>query len=494
MLVVGAGPVGLTMAAELARYGVSVRIVDKAPQPTDKSKALAVWSRTLEMLDRAGCVGSFLASGLQTQTATITAEEKVIARISVSGVDSPYPFALMIPQAETERLLTEHLSSLGIRVERSVELTEFSNSETGVSFKMRRADGTVESGSASWVVGCDGAHSTVRHLLGMEFAGYTMPTDWILGDVHLANGPDATETNIMWHPEGMLVLFPIAKDRFRVLADVGAAKPGVKRSDPTLEELQEALDRRGASGMKAMNPVWLAAFTINERKVADYRSGRVFLAGDAAHVHSPAGGQGMNTGMQDACNLAWKLALICRKQCAELPLLDTYSAERSPVAEMVLKGSGQATAIGTLRGPVRQAIRNHLAAAIFGLAAVRDKVASALSEITIGYPDSALSVQGAGFHGEPQQGQRAPIRKGEPAVSAGTSPRFAVFADNTAATAKLFMRHSQFLEPRIRPPFRKGGLWLVRPDGYVAVATSSEDWQTVVKYLDKLRGGSVGKA
>jgi 2-polyprenyl-6-methoxyphenol hydroxylase-like FAD-dependent oxidoreductase len=297
VLVVGAGPVGLTMAAELARYGLSVRIIEKAAQRTDKSKALVIWSRTLELMDRMGCTASFVAAGFKATAANITAQGKQVAHITLGGVATPYPYALMIPQSETERLMEQHLNSLGVTVERNVELMRFSRSENGVTSILRLAERQEETMDSSWLVGCDGAHSSVRNQLGMEFLGDTLNTDWILADVHLNDVPDAGEINVMWHSEGVLAIFPITKDRYRVIADAGDATNNAQRRDPTLEEVQAVLDRRGPGGIKATAPIWLAAFRINERKVAHYRSGRVFLAGDAAHIHSPAGGQGMNTGM-----------------------------------------------------------------------------------------------------------------------------------------------------------------------------------------------------
>jgi 2-polyprenyl-6-methoxyphenol hydroxylase-like FAD-dependent oxidoreductase len=313
VLIVGAGPVGLTMAAELARYGLSVRLVEKAAQATDKSKALVIWSRTLELMERMGCTAPFLAAGRAVRGASITAGGELIGHLDLSGVATRYPYALMIPQSATERLLAEHLASLGVAAERHIEFLRFSATESGVCSTLRHADGREEDVESSWLVGCDGAHSTVRHELGMEFQGDTLPSDWILADVHLSDVPNAGEINVLWHTEGVLVLFPITGQRYRVVADVGPAADGTRRADPTLEEVQAVLDRRGPGGIQASAPIWLAAFRINERKVAEYRAGRVFLAGDAAHIHSPAGGQGMNTGMQDAFNLAWKLARpMCR--------------------------------------------------------------------------------------------------------------------------------------------------------------------------------------
>jgi 2-polyprenyl-6-methoxyphenol hydroxylase-like FAD-dependent oxidoreductase len=336
ILVAGAGPVGLTMAAELARYGLSVRIADKSPARTDKSKALVVWSRTLELLDCAGAAAAFLSAGYRVSAVNIVAGSNVVGHFTLDGVPTPHPYALMLPQSETERLLEEHLSGLGVRVERTVELTKFVEGGDRVVSTLRRADGSEETVESSWLIGCDGPHSLVRHQLGLEFHGDTLVSDWILADVNLDGGakPDAVE--IYWHADGVLAIFPIARDRFRVIADFGAANAAA-RMDPTLEEVQEVLDRRGPGGIRVSSPRWLAAFRINERKVMRYRVGRAFLAGDAAHIHSPAGGQGMNTGMQDAFNLAWKLALVCRGEGRPEPLLDSYSAERSAIGDVVLK-------------------------------------------------------------------------------------------------------------------------------------------------------------
>jgi 2-polyprenyl-6-methoxyphenol hydroxylase-like FAD-dependent oxidoreductase len=485
VLVVGAGPVGLTMAAELKRYGLSVRLVEKLPQATDKSKALVVWSRTLELLDRMGCSSSFVNAGFKVTAANFSSGKKTLAHLTLSGVESPHPFALMIPQSDTERLMADHLTSLGVTVERNLELIRFTPSNDGVQSTLRHADGREETMESSWLIGCDGAHSTVRHGLGMEFEGDTTPSDWVLADVHLSGVQNPGEVNVIWHAEGVLVLFPITQDRYRVIADVGIAKDGARRPDPTLEEMQAIMDQRGPGGITMSTPIWLAAFRINERKVADYRKGRVLLAGDAAHIHSPAGGQGMNTGMQDACNLAWKLALVSRGICAESPLLDSYTPERGAVGEMVLKGAGRVTMIATMKGGVKQAIRNHIAGLVFGLHAVREKLANAITELSVGYPHSPLNAPGGKNHG-PKPGERAPIRTNETPVGAGDTPRFAIFTSHDAKGTALLKSHSNLLEQDFRKPFHEGGLWLVRPDGYVAVATSEGDWDAVSSFLAKI--------
>jgi 2-polyprenyl-6-methoxyphenol hydroxylase-like FAD-dependent oxidoreductase len=493
VLIAGAGPVGLTVAAELARYGVAVRVIDKAAQRTESSKALVVWSRTLELLDRAGCGDTLVAAGMQVTAANIVAGGKTIGRIELGGINTPHPYALMLPQSETERLLEEYLNKLGVRVERGVELASFVDGPDGVASILHHSNGSEEKTKSLWLIGCDGAHSTVRHGLRKVFTGDTQPSSWILGDVRLDGLPDSGEIEIGWHADGVLIVLPITRERYRVIADVGPSQTDKSRSEPSLSELQEVLDRRGRGGVTASDPQWLGAFHINERKVADYRAGHVFLAGDAAHVHSPAGGQGMNTGMQDAFNLAWKLALVCRGICAEEPLLGSYSDERSAVGEQVLKYAGRITSLAILRGEVKQSIRNHLASLVFGFGPARNLRADAITEISIEYPDSPLSARGSHSHGGPQEGERAPIREREQPFGTGDRPRFTLCADVSDATAKgraaiLVGIYRYLVEEEVRAPFTAGGMWLVRPDCYVALTTGREGWDDVAVYLDRIAG------
>jgi len=483
VLIAGAGPVGLVMAIELARYGVGVRIIDKAVQRTDKSKALVVWSRSLEMLARAGCSAGLVDAGYKVSSINILANGKSIAHFTLDGLPTPYSYCLMVPQSDTERVLDEFLNSLGIKVERTVELTKFTASDDKVASTLRHADGAEEIVETSWLIGCDGAHSTIRHQLGMEFHGETSQIDWILADIHLENKPRAPEINVVWHTDGLLATFPIAEDRYRVIADVGVVPENSNPSaEPTLEEVQAILDRRFPGGVRATNPIWLSSFRVNERKVTDYRAGRVFLAGDAAHVHSPAGGQGMNTGMQDACNLAWKLALVVKGIGAE-SLLDSYSAERSPIADEVLKVTGRATSMATLTGKVKQSLRNHAAALVLGVPLLRKFAADAVSEISIGYPQSPLNAPGG--HRDPSPGARAPIRASEPPVGAGNTPLFALCAEPDGMPSNFLGRYANLLEPTLREPYHRGGMWLVRPDGYTALSAKAGEWQAVSAYLDR---------
>jgi len=483
VLVVGAGPVGLTMAAELARYGVAVRIVDKAAQRTDKSKALVIWSRTLELMDRIGCTQAFISAGFKASAINIIAGGTPIGRVSLDAIKSIYPYALILPQSETERLLEQHLASRGVAVERSCEMIQFNPRPNSVTVMLKHADGREETLDVSWLIGCDGAHSAVRHGLGMQFEDNTLPSDWILADIHLSGvqlPPD--ELGLFWHSDGVLGLFPISPGRYRVIADVGQAKADEHRPDPTLVEVQAVMDQRGPGGIIASSSIWLASFRINERKVADYRVGRVFLAGDAAHIHSPAGGQGMNTGMQDACNLAWKLAMVIRGLAGSEPLLDSYSIERSAVGRQVLKDAGRLTSLAVLRGGIAQEIRNHIASLVFGLTPIGKTMANRLAELTVEYPKSPLTR--AGHHsGGPAPGERAPVTEMTSPVGAGDTPRFALFAPGGPEAENLISRFAHILEPNVRPPFADDGIWLVRPDGYVATAADKNGWPRIEEFL-----------
>lgn len=391
VLIVGAGPVGLAMATALVHQGLSCRIIDKAPVPNDKSKALVVWSRTLELLDKFGLAETFVATGMKINGASMFHEGQRVVHLQLTGADTPFGFPLMIPQNETERLLTEHLTSRGVTIERQVELISFGEQADKVVCQLQRGDGSKETCELPWLVGCDGAHSTVRHTLGLEFTGNAEPNDWILADVHV-KGPIANdELSIFWHEKGVLVFFPITLTRYRVIADLGMAKGDGKPADPTLADAQAKVDERGPGGLTLTDPVWLAGFRINERKIADYRHGRAMLAGDAAHIHSPAGGQGMNTGMQDAFNLAWKLALAHKGQGQAEALLDSYSTERSAIGDQVLRAAERLTTVATLRNPVAQFMRNHIAPIVTSFGFVQDKIRDAMCELSINYHGSPLA-------------------------------------------------------------------------------------------------------
>jgi len=378
------------MALALRRQGIACRIVDKAPLPSDKSKALVLWNRSLEMLDQLGVVERFVAAGLLAGGARMYGGGRELVHVAFDLEGTTFPKPLMIPQSETERLLVEALAETGAVVERGVELTGFQQGPERVDAVLRHPDGAEESVSVRWLIGCDGAHSTVRHALGMEFTGAAEPSDWILADLRVRGMAHDDELRIDWHEKGILAFFPMGGGRFRVIADQGKARGTGHPPDPSLADVQRAVDERGPKGLELFDPIWLAGFRIQERKVSDYARGRVFLAGDAAHIHSPAGGQGMNTGMQDAYNLAWKIALV-ESGIAKPWLLDTYTAERGAVGDLVLRNAAALTRVATLRNPVAQFARNTVAGVAGKISAFPHTLARVLSELDVRYPNSPLN-------------------------------------------------------------------------------------------------------
>jgi 2-polyprenyl-6-methoxyphenol hydroxylase-like FAD-dependent oxidoreductase len=483
VLVLGAGPVGLAMAAELARYGLTVRIIDKNAVRTDKSKALVVWSRTLELLDRTSIGAELLAAGRICKAANLMSGPTALAHITFEDVDSTHPYALMIPQSETERVLEDHLRTLGVAVERNTELTAFTQSADSVTCTLS----TGETVTADYLVACDGAHSIARHILNFSFEGDTLPSNWMLADVHLHGLPNPEEMHIFLHEAGVLAMFPIgaasdANPRTRIIANTGSTQSDQPIPEPTLAEVQAVLDQRGIGAGKviASDPIWLANFTINERKISNYRSGRVFLAGDAAHIHSPAGGQGMNTGIQDACNLAWKLALVQRKLCAAAELLlESYSAERGPVAEQVIKSTGKLTSLATMQNSALLALRNTAVKLAFGTPAAKHAMANELTEISVHYPDSPLNDTGS-------KGERLSLQPNDAPIGAGDTPRFALFAAPGADAEQFIDCFPNHLEPTPRPVLKPGTITLVRPDGYVAFRGDTNDYPKADAYMTNI--------
>ena len=382
VLIAGAGPVGLTMACELRRHGVPCRVVDKLDVPTDKSKALGVHARTLECLSFAGIADRFVAAGHKMHGTNVYADGKRVVHVPFDDIASPHPYVLLIAQNETERLLAERLTELGGAVERGVELAALQQDDGGVTATLSRGS-KIDTARFSWVIGCDGAHSTVRKQLGVPFEGVPYEEAFILGDLRIDWSLPDDEVYAFLSSAGGIVCFPFGRDgRWRVIAEHDA-------QEPTLGDFDRLLRERGAPPARLSEPRWLAQFRIHRRIVPHYRIGRAFLAGDAAHIHSPVGGQGMNTGMQDAINLAWKLALVVHG-LADPRLLDSYEPERRPVAAQTLAGTDMATRAFTLRNPIAREVRDRLMTLLAGLDVVQRRVLTTASEIGIGYRASPV--------------------------------------------------------------------------------------------------------
>ncbi len=405
VLVVGAGPVGLLLACDLARRQIPMRIIDTLATPTDQSRAIVVHARSLEMLERIGVAADIEAAGVRATAAEIHEREKVIARIGFDAVDSPFPFSVALPQTDTERVLTERLTLLGGRIERGVTLTGLTQLDDHVVAQLRGTDGDHEV-TASFVVGTDGSRSTVRGLTGQRLEGSFKGERFVLADVEADHhlDPNAIHTYFPLDGAGPFMVFPMKGGRARLIAQVGleADAHGV----PTVDELQAMADAR-AGGIHVRSSHWTTTFDIHHAQVPRYRTGRVFLAGDAAHVHSPAGAQGMNTGMQDAFNLGWKLAAVVRGEAGDA-LLDSYHTERHPIAARVIKGTTRVTRLGTVSGRPQRAIRNAGLRVAMLLGPVRRALADQTEETSIRYSGSTITSGRAPRRGAPRPGDAAP--------------------------------------------------------------------------------------
>jgi len=334
ILVVGAGSTGLTLASELARHGAPVRIVDRLPGIVPFARATGVHSRSLEILQDLGIADEIVVRSAPICGAKQFAGGELLIHYRTDGLDSPFPFAASLEQWKVEEALEALLGRFGITVERETELITLEDDGMIVRATLRRADGATEVVETPWLVGCDGAHSTVRHLKGEHFPGEADPHHYLVADVVLDNPRTPDEVYVYLTDNGVLWLFPLPDGRTLLAADV--PQPHADAADsPDLGEVEALLDQRMPGAVRVSDPRWLSGFHIHYRVTPHYRHGRTFLAGDAAHIHSPIGGQGMNTGIQDAYNLAWKLALVVRGR-APASLLDSYEAERRAVAKDVL--------------------------------------------------------------------------------------------------------------------------------------------------------------
>ena len=405
VLVIGAGPTGLILAIELLRRGVSCRVVDMNDGPAPHSRAVAVQARTLELCAGIGVVEEMLAAGVQTKAFSIHTGRILRAHVALTGIESPYPFVLSLPQTETERILLAKFVALGGHVERQVKLTALMQDATGVTAKLTHSDGgTIETVQARYLAGCDGAHSATRHLLHASFDGSPYADTFWLADVHLDWQQPPGEFSAFLGDAAFLFAVSLdAGGRYRLIAQPNGADPAHK---PTLAEFQALVDTLGPAGTRLSDPIWLETFRLHHRKVARYRDRRVFLVGDAAHVHSPAGGQGMNTGIQDAHNLAWKLAFALHNGAGDA-LLESYHTERDAVGTRVLRGSDLVFRLVRTRNPILRRLRTLAFTLVLPRGAIQRRGARSISEVNIRYAPGIAVTRDPGGAGV-RAGVRAP--------------------------------------------------------------------------------------
>jgi len=517
VLVAGAGPTGLMLALELARRGIRVRIVDKLAAPSPTSRALVVHARTLELFQNLGIEREFLRVGLQTIGLSAYVEGRHITDVEFGDIGAsatPFPFVLFVSQAETERILEQALRQRGVSVERAVALSAFSHDASGVTATLESADGRRETLRCRYLGGCDGAHSVVRHGLGLNFAGAAYAQDFVLADVRVDWALARDRLMLFLGRRGLMAVFPMPEGVLRLIVAVPQGFSDVTQP-LTLAETQKLARHFSATDVTLSDPVWLARFHLHHRGVERYGVGRVFVAGDAAHIHSPAGGQGMNTGIQDAANLAWKLALVINAQ-ATSRVLDSYSHERWPIGRVLLKRTDRFFEVMATGNAFTVSLRNLLVPRLLPLLAryrwLRKRVFRFISQLGIHYRESPVVRERGRWHGGPHAGERAPdaeCRRGADTktlfdamrgpehhllVFTGTSttadswqqlasampfPCRAIVIRRDAAT-RNDLTDSAGAAYKLYGVADAGGVYLVRPDGYVGVRAPLADAASVL--------------
>jgi 2-polyprenyl-6-methoxyphenol hydroxylase-like FAD-dependent oxidoreductase len=384
VLIVGAGPAGLTLAVTLAQLGVSHVIIDSNPAAAPGSKAAGIQPRTLEYLDRIGLAETLIDDGLRGGGFAVVDRDRPLMRMSYESIASPFPFLLLIAQQQTEIRLAERLEAVGGHVHRSASLLDLYDDFPGTAATIVDADGLVHAVTARYVAGCDGVHSTVRRLAGIEFPGDAPPALFALADIVVKEPrPDDLDTTFSLSPHGMLITSALPGNQVRMVASVPESTPA-----PDTAAIDELLSSRGSGWIRdaAVESVAASsAYRVQQRVAATLRRGNIFLLGDAAHTHSPAGGQGMNTGIQDAANLGWKLHHVLTGR-APVELLDSYDTERRPVAAHLIAFTSQLMQIATITEPSSAQLRNDALRAVAVVPGVTEYLANTLAQLDIGYP------------------------------------------------------------------------------------------------------------
>ncbi|ARG96279.1 FAD-dependent monooxygenase [Legionella micdadei] len=359
VLIVGAGPTGLMMACELARYGISFRIIDKKAEPTATTNAAGIHARTLEIFEHIGIVQQFLAAGNVADCLEVNSKNTILVRVPLNTVDSHFKFVLLLPQSVTEKILNEHLQELNHQVERMVELTELKLEDDKVISTVKHPDGHLETIETEWVIGCDGYHSTVREKSQIEMHGSDIREAFFVTDARVKTKSSSNVIEAFFSKGTVVALFPLPdetgkNDKFRVVANMKSIEA---KKTFTEEEIRSIIHDHTDGQCEVSEIIWSSHFWIHSKMASSLRKERIFIAGDAAHVHSPAGAQGMNTGIQDVYNLAWKLALVINKK-ANSNFLESYQQERYPIIHTIVNATYRMSRLALTTNPILIAIRN----------------------------------------------------------------------------------------------------------------------------------------
>jgi 2-polyprenyl-6-methoxyphenol hydroxylase-like FAD-dependent oxidoreductase len=396
VLVVGAGPTGLMLANELVRRGVRALTIDRHSGPAQQTRAMAVQARTLEIYAKLGIAARALELGARGVGANVWAKGRRMARIPVGDIGknlSPFPFVLMLGQDDNEQLLGDSLRDLGVDVQWNTELIGLARQSDQITAMLKQPDGSTRMLTAAYVAGCDGAHSAVRELNGIAFPGAPYEHVFFVADTRATGSMVAGEVNVYLLRDGFHLLFPMrGTDHWRVIGILPESLRG--REGATFDDVIPSLRHEAGAELAFQGCSWFSTYRIHHRRAARFQDGRCFLLGDAAHVHSPMGGQGMNTGLQDAYNLGWKLALVLTGH-ADAALLESYEAERVPVAERLLSTTDRAFSLVVSESWFASLLRTRILARVAAFAMTFERIQRlafrTLSQTGIRYPDSPLS-------------------------------------------------------------------------------------------------------
>ncbi|WP_335936399.1 FAD-dependent monooxygenase [Streptomyces sp. PTD5-9] len=484
VIVVGGGPVGLWLAAELRLRAVPVTVLEARSRRGPHSRAHTVHPRTLEVLDCRGVVERFLAEGLRIPSGHFAA---LTERMDFRPLDTPFPFTLSLPQARTEELLEQHAIRSGAEVLRGHRVTGLASRPDAVELTVEGPDGAYRT-RAAYVVGCDGTRSVVRQAAGIAFPG-TPATLWAwMGDVML----DAPPTDpAVSGPRGQMMVFPLPDGMHRVVGNDPATLRVEQPGAPTFDELRRRVTAVAGTDLGMRDPRWLSRFGNATRQAQTYRRGRVLLAGDAAHMHFPAGGPGLNVGLQDATNLGWKLAAVVRGTAPD-SLLDSYHTERHPVGAELLLSTRAQTALMTTYSPEGQALRRLLGELIATVPEFSRTLAGRMSGLSVVYPPA----EGDSAH--PLVGHRAPDLRFDSGRRLFELLRGGghLFLDLTGTAAKRISAQApgtavqaEPLAPHGRAAWSRVSAALIRPDGHVAWASDETDPDAVGRAATTALGG-----
>lgn len=414
VIIIGAGPTGLSLACQLIRYGIDFVILEKSEGVTPYSKALGVHARTLEIYEQLDLARTAVERGTVTGKVRLLEAGEILGEVDLSSIGtglSAYPYMLVLEQSRNEELLYEYVQSHGRHVLWQTELESFSQTDAGVTAHVKDGSGASQVIEGKYLVGCDGPKSLVRHGLGLSFGGSTFERLFYVADVRIDWKFKHDALHGCLGSKGVVAFFPMpGEKRWRI---VGAFPEGLDREPGEIlyEEIEARIREDAQLDLDITRVDWFSTYKVHSRHVEKFSSGRCFLAGDSAHIHTPAGGQGMNTGIQDAYNLAWKLALVLKHSFAE-KILETYNEERLPNAKRLLETTDRMfnLAAGTdwLLGLIRSTVFPPMAKYILGIEAIRKRFFILISQIGIRYRDSSLSAHGGDAGFEVKAGDRLP--------------------------------------------------------------------------------------